>query len=245
VTDVFFTVLGESAATDALVIPHARDLANHLVRQINPYARFIEARIAVEGVQRIETIVFDVDVELSQITEFDIHPRERVSVSFPQKNDAWPEVLALREDFPLVPHLYLRPVEFPRSLCLYEQAYAEGRLRWTAVSIVERIRVWLSETAPGVLHKDDQPLEPLFLGTRDTVVLPADIYAKTALGPTQLQISRADRKPWGEIYIARYLAGGALGQGTGFIAATYLCPPILHGVMNWTPQTLSDLQSAS
>ena len=27
------------------------------------------------------------------------------------------------------------------------------------------------------------------------------------------------------------------------MAASYLCPPVLHGVMNWTPQTLSDLSS--
>jgi integrative and conjugative element protein (TIGR02256 family) len=244
VTDVFFPVPRESANINALVIPYAQDLAGHLVRQINPYTRFVEARITGEDVDRIETIVFDVDVELSQIRAFDIHPTERITVSFRPNSVTWPEVLALREDFPLVPHLNLRTVEFPRSLCLYEEAFLEGRLRWTAVSIVERIRTWLSETARGVLHKDDQPLEPLFLGTRDTIVLPTDIYARTALGPTQLLISRDDRKPWGEIYIARYLASGTQGHGTGFIAATYLCPPILHGVMNWTPQTLSDLQSA-
>ena len=244
-TDIFFTAPGESATTDSLVIAHAQELANHLVRRINPYARFIDARVTLEGTERVETIVFDVDLELSQITQYDIHPTERISVSFTPKDDVWPEVLALREKFPLVPHLNLRPVEFPRSLCLYEEPYSEGQLRWTTVSIVERVRIWLSETAHGVLHKDDQPLEPLFLGTRDTVVLPADIYAKTALGPTQLLISRVDRKPWGEIYIARYLAAGAQGQGTRFIAAAYLCPPILHGVMNWTPQTLADIQSAS
>jgi Prokaryotic E2 family A/ThiF family/Prokaryotic homologs of the JAB domain len=245
VTDALVTAPGESVAVDALVGSHAQELAHHLVRQFNPYARFIDARVVVEGTERIETIVFDVDVELSQITKFDIHPTERISVSFAPKNDAWPEVLALRQNFPIVPHLYLRQVEFPRSLCLYEEAYSEGRLRWTAVSIVERIRTWLSETAQGTLHKDDQPLEPLFLGTRDTIVLPADIYTKTGLEPTQLLIARADRKPWGEIYIARYLAGGVQGQGTAFVAATYFCPPVLHGVMNWTPQTLSDLQSAS
>lgn len=243
-TEVFFPVPGESAGIDALLIPYAQDLAKHLARAINPYARFVEARITGQHTDRIETIVFDVDVELSQIRAFDIHPTERISVSFRPNSVTWPEVLALREDFPLVPHLNLRLVEFPRSLCLYEEAFLEGRFRWTAVSIVERTRTWLSETAQGVLHKDDQPLEPLFLGTRDTIVLPADIYTRTALGPTQLLISRDDRKPWGEIYIARYLVNGAQGQGTGFIAATYLCPPILHGVMNWTPQTLSDLQSA-
>lgn len=244
-TNVFFDALGERTAPDTLQIRHARELANHVARQINPYARLVDTRIAVEEAQRIETIVLDVDLELSQVTEFDIHPTERISVSFRAEVEAWPEVLALREDFPLVPHLNLRATEFPRSLCLYDQPYTEGRLRWTAVSIVERIRSWLSETAHGALHKDDQPLESLFIGTRDTVVLPPDIYAKAAQGPTQLQISRADRQPWGDIYIARYLAGGVQAQGSGFIAAAYLCPPVLHGVMNWTPQTLSDLQSAA
>jgi hypothetical protein len=108
VTDVFFIAPGESAATDALVTPLAQDLAKHLLRQINPYARFREARITQEDAERMETIVFDIDVELSQITEFDIHPTERISVSFRPQNDAWPEVLALREDFPVVPHLPLR-----------------------------------------------------------------------------------------------------------------------------------------
>ena len=160
------------------------------MRRVNPYARFVEARGAEAEAERVETVCFDVDVELSQITAFDIHPTERISVSFTARNDAWPEVLALREDFPVVPHLNLRPVEFPRSLCLYAEAYSEGRLRWTAVSIVERVRTWLSETAAGVLHKDDQPLEPLFLGTRDTIVLPPEIYAKTALRPVSFS-SRA------------------------------------------------------
>ena len=243
--DTFLTTAGDSVGIDSLIIPHAQDLARHLARQINPYARWIDAKIVHDDTDRIETIVFDVDVELSQITAFDIHPEERISVSFTSKNDTWPEVLALREEFPVVPHLNLRPPGFPPSLCIYEEAYSEGRLRWTAVSIVERIRTWLRENAQGVLHKEDQPLEPLFLGVRDTIVLPADIYTRTTQGPTQLLIARHDKNPWGEIYIAKYLAGGVQGQGSSFAAATYICPPVLHGVMNWTPQTLSDLQAAS
>lgn len=228
---------------DTLVIPHAHELAKHLEKKVNPYARFIEAKVTGNGAERVETIVFDVEVELSQITRFDIHPIERVSVSFACSDESWPEVLALREDFPRVLHLNLRPFEFPRSLCLYDQPYSEGRLSWAAVSIVERIRVWLSETAQGVLHKGDQPLEPFFLGTRDTIVLPTDIYAKAALGPVQLHISRTDLQPWGDIYISRALPSGAQGLGAEFITATYVCPPMLHGVMNWMPQTLADLQS--
>lgn len=244
-TEAFFAAPGTSASINALVIPHAQDLTKHLMRQINPYARLIDVRIEGKGSERLEAIIFDVDVELSQITKFDICATERVSVSFTSKDEGWPEVLALRQNFPLVPHLNLRSVEFPRSLCLYEQPYSEGRLRWTAASVVERIRVWLSDAAHGVLHKADQPLEPLFLGTRDTIVLPPDIYSKTVLEPVQLHVSHADRRPWGDIYIARYLAGGTQGLGSAFIAATYVCPPMLHGVMNFIPQNLSELQFAS
>jgi Prokaryotic E2 family A len=126
------------------------------------------------GSERVESIIFDVDVEVSQLRAFDIRPQERICVSFTTKDETWPETLALRQDFPSVPHLNLTPPGVPRCLCLYEQHYSEERLRWASISIVERVRVWMSDTARGVLHKEDQPLEPVFLGTRNTIVLPAD-----------------------------------------------------------------------
>ena len=243
--DSYLTTPGEIAQPDALTISHARAVTEYLLQRINPWARFVEVRIDVSGAERRESVVFDVEVELSQVTRFDIHPLERISVSFSASDNSWPEVLALRQDFPLVPHLNLRWTEFPRSLCLYEQAYSDERLRWTSVSIVERVRSWLGDTASGILHRADQPLEPLFLGTRDTIVLPADIYSRTQQGPEQLQIAFVDRQPWGEVYLARHLQPGAQVQGGKFIAATYLCPPLLHGVITWMPRTLSDVHTIS
>ena len=170
---------------------------------------------------------------------------ERISVSFSASDDSWPVVFALRQDFPLVPHLHLRATEFPRSLCLYEQAYSEERLHWTPVSMIEHRRSWLSDTALGTLHRPDQPLEPLFLGTRNTILLPPDIYSRTNQGPEQLQIAYQDRKPWGELLIARHLDPGTQVQGGKFIATTYFCPALLHGVISWIPQTLLDLHAIS
>ncbi len=243
--DNYLMAPGEIGEPDALTIPHAHILTAYLLLQINPWARFMEVRIDVSGAERRESVVFDVEVELSQVTRFDIHPLERISVSFSASDTTWPEVLALRQDFPLVPHLNLRCTEFPRSLCLYDQAYSEERLRWTSVSIVERVRSWLGDTASGTLHRADQPLEPLFLGTRDTIVLPADIYSRTQQGPEKLQIAFMDRQPWGDVYLAKHIEAGAQVPGGKFIAATYLCPPLLHGVISWMPQTLWDVHIMS
>jgi len=93
-----------------------------------------------------------------------------------------------------------------------------GQVALTAVSIVERIRTWLRENAQGVLHKDDQPLEPLFLGSRDTIVLPADIYAEQHRDrPNCSSLARQEAV---ERFISQnYLAGGVQGQGASFAAA--------------------------
>jgi hypothetical protein len=245
VADSYLTTPGEIAEPDALTLPHARAVTAYLLQRINPWARFVEVRIDVSGAERRESVVFDVEVEVSQVIRFDIHPLERISVSFSASDTSWPEVLALRQDFPLVPHLNVGWTEFPRSLCLYDQAYSEERLCWTSVSIVERVRSWLGDTASGILHRPDQPLEPLFLGTRNTIVLPADIYSRTQQGPEQLQITFMNRQPWGEVYLARHLQPGVQAPGGKFIAATYLCPPFLNGVISWMPQTLWDVHTVS
>jgi hypothetical protein len=124
----------------------------------NPWVRLVEVKRA-GGADENDTIVFDAEVELSQSVVCDIHPVERVSVSFGAADSTWPEVLALRTDFPYVPHLNLRDTEFPRSPCLYEDNYAEQKLRWTAMSVVARVHDWLRDTAAGMLHGQDQPLE--------------------------------------------------------------------------------------
>ncbi|MDP2158414.1 MAG: hypothetical protein Q8K68_11990, partial [Nitrospirota bacterium] len=108
-----------------------------------------------------DVAVFDAEIEIGQKTVHDIRKIERLAIIFSPEDTAPPEVFALREDFPKVPHLNLRLEEKPRSLCLYDETYDAVKLHWTAALCLERIRNWLSLTARGELHATDQPLEPL------------------------------------------------------------------------------------
>ncbi|MEX2219392.1 MAG: hypothetical protein WD749_11625 [Phycisphaerales bacterium] len=102
----------------------------------------------------------------------DIRGIERVAAVFEASDRDYPEVLALRNDFPLVLHLNQREREFPRSLCLYDRVWAEVRVTWTAPAFLERVRWWLAGTAQGSLHGDDQQLEPLLVSWGYWLVLP-------------------------------------------------------------------------
>ena len=241
--DSYLPADGELIQYDALALVPASDVASFLLRGLHPFARFIEARVVNAGDEHSETVVMEVDVELSQFAVADIHPTERISITFAEGENAWPEVLALRNNFPLVSHLNLRAKEFPRSLCLYEQPFAENRSRWAPVSIVERVRSWLADTSKGTLHRSDQPLEQLFLGTRDAIVLPESFRLTPATGPHRLGIIHADLRPWGELFFANRVGDNTQAPGSRFLATTFVTPAITHGVLRWIPQTLSELHS--
>ena len=114
-----------------------------------------------QGDPPADVIVFDIEPERPQKLHNDIRGLETVAVLFGDDDQLYPEVLALREDFPMVPHVNRRPLEFPGNLCLYDQAWADERPSWTPVNFLKRIHTWLSKTADGMLHAPDQPLEPL------------------------------------------------------------------------------------
>jgi len=175
--ETYLPAPGEGTTTEELCISKAQEVANALQPGALPFVRLVECRRLSEGSQA-EVIVFDVEVELGQRQIYDIHRYERVAVIIDRDDTTYPEVLALRADFPRVPHLNLRKDELPRSLCLFEEPYSELKLRWTAAAFLERIREWLALTAKGKLHADDQPLEPLLFGSPWPLVIPFDLFAK-------------------------------------------------------------------
>lgn len=119
-----------------LKLPRSLALHEFLLSQLNPHAELVEVRRTGEG---NEAIIFEVEVEVSQVRAFDIHPRERLAVIFRQEEELNPEVLALRKNFPYVPHLNPRDEEIPRSLCLYEESFDELRLTWTPANFVHQV----------------------------------------------------------------------------------------------------------
>ncbi len=166
-----FEANGDTIKTEELRVAKAVDLVATIGKI--PYVRLVECKRVDE---QSEVVVLEVEVELPRIKVYDIRRDERIAVCFDPTDSEQPEVLAVRRDFPEVPHLNLRLFEFPRSLCLFEEPYEEIKLRWTPTFLLNRIREWLALTAKGQLHQDDQPLEPLLGNPDGNIVLPDELF---------------------------------------------------------------------
>ncbi len=226
-------------------IAKAKAFANYLASEKHKHVRFIEAR--KDSSSGSETVVCDLFVEVSQDRANDIRDIERVAVTFDPSDEQAPEVIALRDDFPVVPHLNQRPTDLPRSLCLYAVPYTNIRLRWTPTMFVEGIRQWLQQTASGTLHQDDQPLEPVFLGNFPPLIVPSNF----------LQTISDVHTAGGQAHFSVYATGPAPGNVTGFVAVdpsspnanrtcdhfatAVIAPPQTHGVVQKTPTSLADV----
>jgi hypothetical protein len=104
---------------------------------------------------------------------YGIKTHERLALVFIP--DKLPEVRALRKDFPkALLHLNDVPLDEPVSLCLYFEPWSAVEITWTAHKHLRRILWWLSETAKGKLHRDDQPVERVYFDSPYEIVLPPD-----------------------------------------------------------------------
>lgn len=235
---------GQQAGLPDLAVPRARGLASVLAGGALAFARLVGCRRGPAAAPEGEAVIFEAEVERPQLPVYPIRQVERVAAVFAKHPGLPPEVLALRADFPLVPHLNLRATEFPRSLCLDDRPWAEVSRRWTAAAFVERVRWWLAQTARGTLHRDDQPLEPLVADTAVPLLLPAALIASplqtqeflavnSVPGPHGSFALRAERVP----------AGGDGGSGPEYLAIALRCQPRPHGVIRHHPDTLDQLHA--
>jgi hypothetical protein len=188
-----------------------------------------------------EAVIFEVEVERGQFVVHDIRSTEVVAVIFPVEDTAFPEVLALRQDFPLVPHLNLREDEYPRSLCVYEDVYAEYKLKWSPARFVEDIRTWLARTARGELHAADQPLEPLMMPPPGSIVMPDEFIMGRTSGDAlflRARIVAAGNK------VTFVCDEQFLHASQANLLAIYLLGgPQEHGIIRRAPQTLAQLHT--
>jgi hypothetical protein len=223
-----------------LKIPKARELAAFLLRPHLAFARMLRCERAQSG--ESESIVFQVEVELGQKKFYDIRQHELIRAVFDPADRELPEVLALREDFPIAPHQNIRPFLRPRSLCLDEEPYSEQKLRWTALSFVERIREWLRLTARGELHQEDQPLEPLLAGTDGTMILPHDFIEQAdKQKPSVIAIEQLNESKDKPIYRAHLNRSIEPGKKPCVIATVFTTPTIEHGIIHSQPANLYEL----
>jgi hypothetical protein len=226
---------GELVDLESLHLAKAQDLVRTLQSGRLAFVTYVESRRQPDGA---EVVVLDVEVERGQRPIHDIRQVERIAVRFFSGDQRIPETLALRDDFPVVPHLNLPDQERPRSLCLFDEPYDELKLRWTAASLVERLRTWLALTARGELHAPDQPLEPLLLGAAGTLVIPLELLSGS---PPRLLVSLVTSSTGQRTYIATP-DGGRNGQQTiSCVVTAVMGEPQPHGVINRRPQTLYEL----
>ncbi len=233
---------GEVVTTRVLGTPKARELARLLESDQLQYARLIDCRRAPP----FDVVSLELDVEVAQLRAYDIRPVERLAIVFDDADRFAPEVLALRADFPVVPHLNLRSWETPRSLCLFEERYRDLKRRWTAAMFVARIREWLRLTARGELHASDQPLEPLLLDNDGMLILPHDLF-EAADGPVasvrSLTITRQRDHRGGLVLVAERAEAqhGREQQAPAFVATAIICGARPHGTIRHTPRSLKEL----
>lgn len=227
-----------------LELSRAKALAEVLESRRLKFVTYVECRrdIAEGAGKTTETVVFDVEVERPQRRQHDIRRIERIAVIFTAKDDWYPEVLALRADFPSVPHINSRLQEFPRSLCLYDESWDQVALRWTPTALVERIRAWLAETAKGTLHQEDQPLEPLLIGSGYRIILPSDLFT-SGIGADHeaLNVFLVGDTKDSQLLAAVRQVPGQTAQGIRFLAYPFVAKPQAAGVIRHTPRNLKDL----
>ena len=232
----FCDIDGEVVSADDLTISRAKDFAAAV--EIAEFAYLVECKRKTSA---SEIIIFNADVEVSQEPTHDIRHLERIAVIFDGSDAKMPEILALRCDFPSVPHINLRSREFPRSLCITEQAYSEWKLHSTGVTFVEEIRQWLISTAKGTLHAEDQPLEPLLVGSEGALILPSDLFT-TSSDSEFLFIFVEDSGNGRKTCIAKRPKD--IDENSNlleYVAFSFLTKPQPHGIIRSAPETLFEL----
>ncbi|MEA3207882.1 MAG: hypothetical protein QOE70_939 [Chthoniobacter sp.] len=229
---VFLSAAGDPIAKEDLRARRAKALIGYLESPSATYASLFEVR----AIGNYDVVVMELDVERPQKTVHDIASKERLAIVFDSESDVLPSVLALREDFPLVPHINRTSAEKPRSLCLYDEQWPQARLSWTAAGFVRRIRTWLADTAVGQLHRDDQILEPLVMSTEWRLILPANMNP-SILGSEAKVMSLLSA---GE-HTFVVLPEGQQNVNAQTLLFAIATPATCHGIVRRTPSNLKEL----
>lgn len=236
-TPLFLAVEGTKCALASLRLPKAAQFAVYLRKKGSESgAKLLETRRRQDSA---EVVVFEVRPERPQDLVYDIKRVERMAAIFRVDDDIAPGLFALRSDFPLAPHVNQTTPEFPRSLCIYDEAYAEVRLKWTPANFLRRVHYWLSETAKGTLHAQDQPLEPLILAARDHLILPADFFRSLDDQNRLLHIVSRSENEDENTFVTQWVTPEKKQPIN--VAIPVVLNPQLHGIIRHAPQTLFEL----
>lgn len=212
-------------------IPIARAKSIALATQRSSSINQESVQVFYNEIKKEVSISFIASIEIPQRPVVDIKSEEPISIVCKESDLFFPEVYAIRKDFPLgLPHTNMRESEHPVSLCVTEEDFREARIRFSPDIFLEIIRDWLAKAARGHLHADDQVLEPFFHSDR-ILILPSNYdWDKN----NQFEISNID----GAIYTL-----SCAKNNVNFSSLNYFkCDPVISGFIRKQPNIISDLK---
>ena len=236
----YYPLSGEPVEAGSLAIPKAVKLVQALQSQGLPYIRLIECL----RVEEYEFVVVDVEPEVPQHPVHEVQNVERIAIGFNPADTEHQLIWALRENFPLVPHLHFGREGVPRSLCLYQIAYADLKPTWTAAALLRQLQGWLTQTARGELHAADQALEQAFYAPPERLVLPTVVFAPDAASTQEpLHVRFVSTVLGKTTLVASPAASAPEGQQAQFTSFVYTASPQVHGLIREQPRTIAELQT--
>jgi hypothetical protein len=228
-------IFGSSIAECDLKIQKAQYLLYFLHSVEGSCVHIVEFRKKEES----ETIIIEMGVERPQKIINDIRKVESLAIKFDRGDILPPEVFALREDFPILPHLNLWPSLPLKSLCLYEELYEIIKLTWTPSKFIGQIQNWLNKAVVGELHEDDQALEPFIMGSPVTLLLP-EYFSIDEPQVVDLEL-RCEENHFSLLPKNVVSEQDDKISFNRFVTIGFRIPAVVHGVIRHSPRNLKDL----
>lgn len=242
-TDVYHQLANvtEVGNAGALTIPRARALLDAVRRQ-RDYSLVQLLRHVTDDAAALECLIVEVECDgVPPKNQIGIHYRERLALCVPNDPKRLIEVLALRQDFPILMHQNHGVHGAPASLCLYFDPPAAVLRTWTPAAFLRRIQWWLEKSARDELHPADQPVEHLFFASKYELVLPWNLTELRKNPELRFVVLRQDERPdQGFTCFLKPIPKGA-PQAKTFAHIELVLPPIVHGFVERDPTTLGEL----
>ncbi len=225
-----------------LKIPRAQLLHDAVTRQ-RDYTLVKLLQHNVVDAPKVECLIVEVECDgVPPKNSVGIKYRERLALCVPDDPKRLIEVLALRQDFPILMHQNQGAPGVPASLCLYFEAPAAVYRTWTPQNFLRRIQWWLEKSARGELHPADQPVEQLFFASKYELVLPWNMAALGADASTRFVLAHGPDRSGGGFTCFLEAIPKTAEIKTGTIVPLELAlPPIVHGFIEQDPATLGHL----
>ncbi|MCB2189756.1 MAG: ThiF family adenylyltransferase [Deltaproteobacteria bacterium] len=180
----------EEIDIDGLILPVAKDFARYVSLHGSGAA-------SLDGVRRLESgdevLLLRVATGRPQRPVYPILREELIGIIF-APDGQYPYVMSAREDFPDTPHQNIVIPGVPYSLCIDDRSWREAKITYTPAELLQRIVIWFERAGKGELHETNQPLDPYFLGSPRTLILPGPIFEHKSSERCDLVVVRADEK---------------------------------------------------